>query len=157
MNIHATFARCKKPDGCKMGKGKGAVKTFVARVPEGKAMFTIPRINQFPGVPADMYSLKIVGDLMPMPCRLREQNNSFNLSPNTGQQTTLSFRKFELKRTFVTTRTERVASRLTTLHVDKLFPTLCLPVGKEGFLSRFTGAATIPIMSNPYICRIYKF
>ncbi len=102
VNIHATFARTKKPDGCKMGKGKGAIKTFVARVPEGKAMFTIPQINPLPGIPAKMYGLKVTGDLMPMPCRLREQNNHFSLGQDKIRLPERPTRKFEFKRTFAT-------------------------------------------------------
>eukprot|EP00920_Eleutheroschizon_duboscqi_P020481 GHVT01048501.1.p1 GENE.GHVT01048501.1~~GHVT01048501.1.p1 ORF type:complete len:161 (+),score=25.09 GHVT01048501.1:246-728(+) len=36
INVHATFARTKKVDGCKMGNGKGEINHYVARVPAGQ-------------------------------------------------------------------------------------------------------------------------
>ncbi|CAD7935599.1 unnamed protein product [Amoebophrya sp. A120] len=77
MNVHATFARTKKSQGVKMGKGQGAISYFVARVSAGKPIITVPTLAKFPGVPANLYTLKCIVDIMPMACRLREQYNHF--------------------------------------------------------------------------------
>eukprot|EP00920_Eleutheroschizon_duboscqi_P020478 GHVT01048498.1.p1 GENE.GHVT01048498.1~~GHVT01048498.1.p1 ORF type:complete len:219 (+),score=35.38 GHVT01048498.1:246-902(+) len=47
INVHATFARTKKVDGCKMGNGKGEINHYVARVPAGRVLFHIPASNPF--------------------------------------------------------------------------------------------------------------
>ncbi|CAD7972884.1 unnamed protein product [Amoebophrya sp. A25] len=85
MNVHATFAGTRKPEGVKMGKGRGPVSYFVARVPAGKPVFTIPSLSHFPGVPSNLYTLKCIGDFMPMACRLREQYNHFPAMRNPEQ------------------------------------------------------------------------
>lgn len=35
-NVHATYPVTRKPEGVKMGQGKGSIDHFVARVPAGK-------------------------------------------------------------------------------------------------------------------------
>eukprot|EP00929_Paragymnodinium_shiwhaense_P095429 TRINITY_DN56562_c0_g1_i1.p1 TRINITY_DN56562_c0_g1~~TRINITY_DN56562_c0_g1_i1.p1 ORF type:complete len:154 (+),score=27.83 TRINITY_DN56562_c0_g1_i1:108-569(+) len=77
INVHATYAVTKKPEGVKMGQGKGNINHFVARVPAGRAMFTIPALNPFPGHPSNFRAFREIADMMPMSCKFREQNNFF--------------------------------------------------------------------------------
>jgi len=83
INIHATYAVTKKPAGVKMGQGKGDIDHFVARVPAGRAMFTIPQITPIPGMQFNFSAFKQIGDKLPMPVRFRDQNNHFDLSNDT--------------------------------------------------------------------------
>ncbi|CEL98574.1 unnamed protein product [Vitrella brassicaformis CCMP3155] len=80
MDVHATYATTKKPDGCKMGNGKGNINDFVARVPAGKVVMHIPTISPFaefmPQQPI-YRGFRVIAGKLPVPVRFRSQNNIF--------------------------------------------------------------------------------
>ncbi|CAD2093912.1 mitochondrial ribosomal protein L16 precursor, putative [Plasmodium vinckei brucechwatti] len=83
INVHATYSVTKKPDGTKMGQGKGLIDYFVARVPSGKAIFHIPTISPFVSLGFDdsVYKvLKKAAAKVAIPCIFRSQNNIFKVN-----------------------------------------------------------------------------
>merc|ERR1712054_213688 len=62
VNIHATYAVTKKPEGVKMGQGKGNIHRFVARVPAGRVMFRLPALSAFPGVDPKLRVFQEIAD-----------------------------------------------------------------------------------------------
>lgn len=79
-NVHATYAVTRKPEGTKMGQGKGSIDRFVARVPAGRILFHIPQVNPFhafPDVKPNFSAFKAIAARLPMPVAFREQNNYF--------------------------------------------------------------------------------
>eukprot|EP00933_Yihiella_yeosuensis_P052765 TRINITY_DN50882_c0_g1_i1.p1 TRINITY_DN50882_c0_g1~~TRINITY_DN50882_c0_g1_i1.p1 ORF type:complete len:161 (-),score=27.12 TRINITY_DN50882_c0_g1_i1:124-606(-) len=82
VNVHATYAVTRKPQGVKMGQGKGAIDHFVARVPAGRAMFHLPSLNPIPGYAPNLHAFREIADKMPMATTFRQQYNIFpgNLS-----------------------------------------------------------------------------
>mmetsp|Transcript_150583 Transcript_150583/g.419708 ORF Transcript_150583/g.419708 Transcript_150583/m.419708 type:complete len:155 (-) Transcript_150583:136-600(-) len=86
VNIHATYAVTKKPDGVKQGQGKGNIEYFVSRVPAGRVMFHIPSLVPLPGYKPNMLMFREIADILPMSSRFRIQNNVFpgNLSSGRG-------------------------------------------------------------------------
>mmetsp|Transcript_28010 Transcript_28010/g.64647 ORF Transcript_28010/g.64647 Transcript_28010/m.64647 type:complete len:156 (+) Transcript_28010:28-495(+) len=87
INVHATYAVTKKPAGVGAGAGKGSIDRFVARVPAGRAMFTLPSLVPLPGMLPNLSALKAIADHMPMATRIRVQNNHFpDLSTGSGRR-----------------------------------------------------------------------
>mmetsp|Transcript_8233 Transcript_8233/g.18408 ORF Transcript_8233/g.18408 Transcript_8233/m.18408 type:complete len:183 (-) Transcript_8233:78-626(-) len=85
INIHATYATTKKPDGVGAGAGKGNIEGFVARVPAGQAMFSLPSLVPIPGMAPNLNTLRQIADHMPMATRIRVQNNRFpDLTERSG-------------------------------------------------------------------------
>mmetsp|Transcript_89017 Transcript_89017/g.157650 ORF Transcript_89017/g.157650 Transcript_89017/m.157650 type:complete len:155 (+) Transcript_89017:119-583(+) len=82
VNVHATYAVTRKPQGVKMGQGKGAIDHFVARVPAGRVMFRLPSHNPIPGFSPNFQAFREIADKMPMATKFRQQYNVFpgNLS-----------------------------------------------------------------------------
>ncbi|KAF8820481.1 putative 50S ribosomal protein L16 [Cardiosporidium cionae] len=83
MNVHATYAVTRKPEGTKQGQGKGAIDRYVARVPAGKVLFHIPSLNPFNAVleqPPNYEAFRSVLGKLPMPCHFRSHNNSFKMN-----------------------------------------------------------------------------
>eukprot|EP00405_Crypthecodinium_cohnii_P018422 CAMPEP_0206478134 /NCGR_PEP_ID=MMETSP0324_2-20121206/35852_1 /ASSEMBLY_ACC=CAM_ASM_000836 /TAXON_ID=2866 /ORGANISM="Crypthecodinium cohnii, Strain Seligo" /LENGTH=153 /DNA_ID=CAMNT_0053954341 /DNA_START=17 /DNA_END=475 /DNA_ORIENTATION=+ len=82
INIHATYAKTKKPEGVKMGQGKGNIDSFVARVPAGRAMFHVPSLNPIQGYSPNYTAFREIAGNLPTSSRFRCQNNQFpgNLS-----------------------------------------------------------------------------
>ncbi|PFH32245.1 putative 50S ribosomal protein L16 [Besnoitia besnoiti] len=81
-NVHATYAVTRKPEGTKMGQGKGSIDRFVARVPAGRILFHIPQVNPFhpfPEVQPNFAAFKAIAPRLPMPVVFREQNNFFQM------------------------------------------------------------------------------
>ncbi|KFG28285.1 putative 50S ribosomal protein L16 [Toxoplasma gondii TgCatPRC2] len=81
-NVHATYAVTRKPEGTKMGQGKGSIDRFVARVPAGRILFHIPQINPFhpfPEVEPNFAAFKAIAPRLPVPVAFREQNNFFQM------------------------------------------------------------------------------
>ncbi|SOV20138.1 mitochondrial ribosomal protein L16 precursor, putative [Plasmodium sp. gorilla clade G2] len=82
IDVHATYSVTKKPDGTKMGQGKGIIDHFVARVPSGKTIFSIPTISPFNTLGFDdpVYRvLKKAAAKVAIPCVFRTQNNLFRV------------------------------------------------------------------------------
>ncbi|SBT46611.1 mitochondrial ribosomal protein L16 precursor, putative [Plasmodium ovale wallikeri] len=82
IDVHATYSVTKKPDGTKMGQGKGLIDYFVARVPSGKTIFHIPTISPFNSLGFDdpVYKvLKKAAAKVAIPCIFRTQNNLFRV------------------------------------------------------------------------------
>lgn len=82
VDVHATYAVTKKPDGTKMGQGKGLIDHFVARVPVGKTIFHIPTISPFAslGFSNPVYkALKKACAKVAVPCVFRSHNNIFRV------------------------------------------------------------------------------
>ncbi|VWU52665.1 mitochondrial ribosomal protein L16 precursor, putative [Hepatocystis sp. ex Piliocolobus tephrosceles] len=82
VDVHATYSVTKKPDGTKMGQGKGIIDYFVARVPSGKTIFQIPTISPFNSLGFDnsVYKvLKKAAASVGIPCIFRTQNNLFRI------------------------------------------------------------------------------
>mmetsp|Transcript_79911 Transcript_79911/g.212078 ORF Transcript_79911/g.212078 Transcript_79911/m.212078 type:complete len:155 (-) Transcript_79911:29-493(-) len=86
INIHATFAVTKKPEGVKMGQGKGNIEYFVSRVPAGQVMFHIPSMNPLPGYRPNMSVFREIADKLPMSSRFRMQNNTFPGNLSSGRK-----------------------------------------------------------------------
>ncbi|CAJ1403905.1 unnamed protein product [Effrenium voratum] len=89
VNVHATYSVTRKPQGVKMGKGKGAIDFFVARVPAGRVMFRIPSLNPFPGgYNPNFQAFTEIASKMPMATKIRQQYNVFpgNLSKGGGSK-----------------------------------------------------------------------
>ncbi|GAB68647.1 50S ribosomal protein L16 [Plasmodium cynomolgi strain B] len=83
IDVHATYSVTKKPDGTKMGQGKGIIDYFVARVPTGKTIFHIPSISPFNslGFEDPVYKvLKKAAAKVAIPCVFRTQNNIFRIN-----------------------------------------------------------------------------
>ncbi|KAI4835956.1 ribosomal protein L16 [Plasmodium brasilianum] len=82
VDVHATYSVTKKPDGTKMGQGKGLIDYFVARVPAGKTIFHIPTTSPFNALGFDdpIYKvLKKAAAKVAIPCVFRTQNNLFRV------------------------------------------------------------------------------
>lgn len=81
-NVHATYPVTRKPEGVKMGQGKGSIDHFVARVPAGRVLFYIPQVNPFhvlqPQAP-NYRAFKAAAGKLPFPVVFRQQNNYFPL------------------------------------------------------------------------------
>mmetsp|Transcript_50057 Transcript_50057/g.100819 ORF Transcript_50057/g.100819 Transcript_50057/m.100819 type:complete len:155 (-) Transcript_50057:181-645(-) len=86
INIHATYAVTKKPEGVKMGQGKGNIEYFVARVPAGQVMFHIPSLNPLLGYKPNMAVFREIADKLPMSSRFRMQNNIFPGNLSSGRK-----------------------------------------------------------------------
>mmetsp|Transcript_94441 Transcript_94441/g.237021 ORF Transcript_94441/g.237021 Transcript_94441/m.237021 type:complete len:155 (-) Transcript_94441:58-522(-) len=86
INIHATYAVTKKPEGVKMGQGKGNIDRFVARVPAGKTMFYIPSLNPIPGFNPNLYHFRVIASSLPMATKFRLQNNIFPGNLSAGRR-----------------------------------------------------------------------
>lgn len=82
VNVHATYGVTKKPDGTKMGQGKGSIEYYVARVPAGKAICHIPTVSPFMELGFKdpvYYALKKAAAKVAVPCIFRAQNNLFRV------------------------------------------------------------------------------
>mmetsp|Transcript_10421 Transcript_10421/g.36576 ORF Transcript_10421/g.36576 Transcript_10421/m.36576 type:complete len:155 (-) Transcript_10421:146-610(-) len=86
INVHATYAVTKKPEGVKMGQGKGNIDRFVARVPAGRVMFHVPSLNPLAGFSPNFAAFREVAHLMPMACKFRVQNNTFPDNLSSGRR-----------------------------------------------------------------------
>mmetsp|Transcript_66238 Transcript_66238/g.197089 ORF Transcript_66238/g.197089 Transcript_66238/m.197089 type:complete len:155 (+) Transcript_66238:66-530(+) len=85
VNIHATYAVTKKPEGVKQGQGKGNIENFVARVPAGQVMFHIPSLNPLPGYRPNLSVFREIADKLPMSSRFRVQSNQFPGNLSSGK------------------------------------------------------------------------
>ncbi|PHJ25910.1 50s ribosomal protein l16 [Cystoisospora suis] len=82
MNVHATYPVTRKPEGTKMGQGKGSIDRYVARVPAGRVLFHIPQINPFHAFQdqkPNFKAFKSIASRLPFPVVFREQNNFFQI------------------------------------------------------------------------------
>lgn len=77
VNIHATYAVTRKPEGTKMGQGKGSIHHFVSRCPAGRVMFNVPRIASLPGVAPNFEAFRMATGHFHIPVHFREQTNQF--------------------------------------------------------------------------------
>ncbi|CDR94215.1 ribosomal protein L16, putative [Babesia bigemina] len=88
VNVHATYAVTRNPDGVKMGQGKGRIHHYVARVPAGSSILHLPQLRALGGIRAPLFGgfSRAVGNL-PTACGFRSQQNNFeidNLSIKTA-------------------------------------------------------------------------
>lgn len=80
VDVHATYAVTKNPDGVKMGQGKGRIHHYVARVPAGYPILHLPQLKPLAGDGAPLFLgfQKAVGNL-PVHCGFRSQQNIFKV------------------------------------------------------------------------------
>uniref|UniRef100_A0A0G4I3T5 Uncharacterized protein n=1 Tax=Chromera velia CCMP2878 TaxID=1169474 RepID=A0A0G4I3T5_9ALVE len=113
VRVWATYPVTRKPEGTKMGQGKGSIAFFVDRTPAGKLIYNIPIMNplseSFPGYPINWQPLRNIAGRMPMKCGYRAQYNSFpmdRLDLITQQKLQADQRKAETARSWWNKRKE---------------------------------------------------
>ncbi|GIX63213.1 50S ribosomal protein L16 [Babesia caballi] len=80
VDVHATYAVTKNPEGVKMGQGKGKIHHYVARVPAGYPILHLPQLKPLAGDKAPLFLgfARAVGNL-PTACDFRAQRNEFKV------------------------------------------------------------------------------
>ncbi|ORM40520.1 uncharacterized protein BXIN_2212 [Babesia sp. Xinjiang] len=80
VDVHATYAVTKNPEGVKMGQGKGRIHHYVARVPAGYPVVHLPQLKPLNGSKHPLFwgFARAVGNL-PLRCRFRSQQNEFEI------------------------------------------------------------------------------
>ncbi|KAK1443617.1 hypothetical protein BgAZ_204930 [Babesia gibsoni] len=106
VDLHATYAVTKNPDGVKMGQGKGRINHYVARVPAGYNILNLPQLKPFVGTDRSLFLgfERALGNI-PVPCAFRSQQNLFNVDNISNKESiklrcTISTRKRLLKERF---------------------------------------------------------
>ncbi|UKJ89343.2 50S ribosomal protein L16 [Theileria orientalis] len=78
VDAHATYPVTKKPEGVKMGQGKGRVHHHVARVPAGYPIIRLPQLSPFvPGELPIFVAFERALSNLPVNCTFRSQLNRF--------------------------------------------------------------------------------
>ncbi|EAN31398.1 Ribosomal protein L16p/L10e family protein [Theileria parva strain Muguga] len=87
VDVHATYPVTKKPDGVKMGQGKGKIHHHVARVPAGFPIIRLPQLSPFvPGNLPIFTAFKRALSNLPVPCAFRSQLNNFSIDSLVDKQ-----------------------------------------------------------------------
>ncbi|UKJ99961.1 ESCRT-II subunit protein snf8 [Theileria orientalis] len=104
VDAHATYPVTKKPEGVKMGQGKGRIHHHVARVPAGYPIIRLPQLSPFvPGELPIFVAFERALSNLPVNCTFRSQLNSFPVdswAPNHNVKSNLDMTKRLLKRRF---------------------------------------------------------
>ena len=85
INVHATYAVSRRPDGVKRGQGKGPINHYVARVPAGQPIIQVPNLTPLPGIMSPEWrAFRTVALSMPSKFQFRDQTNNFAFDRKTA-------------------------------------------------------------------------
>ncbi|EDO06458.1 putative ribosomal protein L16/L10e [Babesia bovis T2Bo] len=105
VDLHATYAVTKNPEGVKMGQGKGKIHHYVARVPAGYPIVHLPQLKPLAGTKDPLFwgFARALGNI-PVSCSFRAQYNEFEVDNLSVKSKEVSMKSLDTQRKLLKAR-----------------------------------------------------